>query len=157
MPRPRIFEQRTFIGFHVDYEDYLLIKELAFRERKTLSEFMRDAIREYIAQKYRENILKAQDYEQLVKAGETINELSLKLNYSMFKVNVKEAEKILLGLKKMIPRRLDWFSALEKLKRQVNKCFQIANQLPKPPEKEMKKLIEIVNEMEQLVEKSKIG
>ena len=154
MPRPRKFNQMTLIAFAIDYEDYLLIKELAFKERKSVSEFIREALREYVAQKYRENIIRAQDYEQLVKAGETINELTLKLNYNMFKINVKEAEKILEGLKKMIPRKLDWFSALEKLRRQVNKCFQIANQLPKPPEKEMKKLIEIVNEMEQLVEKS---
>jgi len=150
MPRPRIFEQRTFVGFFIEYEDYLLIKELAFRERKTLSEFLRDAIREYIAQKYRENILKAQDYEQLVKTGETVNELTLKLNYTMFKINVKRAEELLLGLKRIVRRRLDWFSALEKLRRQVNKCFEIAKTLPKPPEREMKKLIEIVNEMEEI-------
>ena len=137
MPRPRIFNQMTLVAFAIDYEDYLLIKELAHKERKTISEFIRDALREYIAQKYRENIIRAQDYEQLVKTGETINELSLKMNYTLFK-------------KRIVRRRLDWFSALEKLRRQVNKCFEIAQKLPKPPEREMKKLIEIVNEMEEI-------
>ena len=150
MPRPRIFNQMTLVAFAIDYEDYLLIKELAHKERKTISEFIRDALREYIAQKYRENIIRAQDYEQLVKTGETINELSLKMNYTLFKMNVKRAEELLLGLKRIVRRRLDWFSALEKLRRQVNKCFEIAQKLPKPPEREMKKLIEIVNEMEEI-------
>jgi len=150
MPRPRIFNQKTFIGFFIEYEEYLLIKELAFRERKTISDFLRDAVREYISQKYKERLTKAQDYETLVKAGETINELSLKMNYTMFKMNVKRAEELLLGLKRIVRRKLDWFTALEKLRRQVNKCFEIAQKLPKPPEREMKKLIEIVNEMEEI-------
>jgi len=139
--------------FAIEYEEYLLLKELSHKRMIPVSELLREAVREYIAQKYRENIVRAQDYEQLVKAGETINELTLKLNYNMFKINVKKAEELLLGLKKMVRRKLDWYTALERLRKQINKCFEIAKALPKPPEKEMKRLIEIVNELEEISRK----
>ena len=153
MPRPRKLNQPIIMTFAIEYEEYLLLKELSHKRMIPVSELLREAVREYIAQKYRENIVRAQDYEQLVKAGETINELTLKLNYNMFKINVKKAEELLLGLKKMVRRKLDWYTALERLRKQINKCFEIAKALPKPPEKEMKRLIEIVNELEEISRK----
>ena len=150
MPRPRKFEQRAFVGCYVEYETYLLIKELAFRKRMTLSDLLREAIEEYLRRHYREKVLRAQSFEDLVRTGETIQELEFKMSYLMLKEQVKLAERHLQALARTRKGTMDWYQRLGQLEAVVKKAFSLASKLPKPPEREVKRLIEIMSTLEAL-------
>jgi len=141
--RPRVLNNPKVVPIILEYDEYLILKEVAFREGKSVSEIIRELVRDYLASRGIKQVLEPP------QAGGEINPklLRKRLDYYEFKEAVKRCEMIYKRLKTLKKKDLIYHNTLESLKDSIRKAISISSRLPSPPEKYMKILIEIMNDV----------
>jgi len=148
MPRPRKLNQLTIVTFGIDYEDYLLLRELAQRKGISLSELLREIIDDYLARcQLKEKKIVAQDSGfSIMKTIEytlLISELEECLPYLRRYVNI---------LKSSIPKSPKWLDAKRKSTKLIKKVYAIIQKLGIINNKKVKEAIKLINEFQKCIE-----
>ena len=143
MPRPRKLNNPKAIIVYIEYEDYLALREIAFNEGKSFGDVIREAISEYLKQKL------VMSVPQIPQSGGLVTPVQLRkrLQYFEFKELVKKCEALYERLKRMRKNEIYYTPTLDNLKATLRKAIDLASKLPSPPQTQLKKLLNIMNEL----------
>ena len=142
--RPRILNNPKVVPIVFEYEEYLALREIALKEGKSVSEIIRNLVRDYITTRGIQLVLSPP-----LGGGEvTPQKLKLQLAYMEFKQLVKTCEMIYAQLLKKRKKDIYYYDQIERLKNTIKKAISLASRIPSPPEKYMQKLFKIMNSIE---------
>jgi len=142
--RPRLLNNPKIVPIIFEYEEYLALREIAFREGKSISEIIRELVKDYISSRGIQLVISPP------KAGGEVTpqKLKLQLAYIEFKQTVKTCEMIYNQLAKNQKKDIYYYDRMERLRNAIKKAIALASRIPSPPEKYLQKLFKIMNSIE---------
>ena len=149
MPK-RVFGDRPYriIGVAIDYETYLLLRELALRKEMQLSDLLRDIIDEYLE--------KSGLKEKEVVAHDSGISIMKTIEYTILTTELSEylpyLRREIEMLKSTIPKSQKWIGAKNRAMKLIKKIYAIIQKLGVINNKNVREAIKLIHEFKKCVE-----
>lgn len=148
MPRPRELENPRIVPVYLEYEQYLLLNEIALRKEISLSKLLREVIDEYLEKRGLKE-QKAVAHDCGISIMKTIEYTILTTELSEYIPYLKREIEI---LKSTIPKSRRWIGAKNRAMKLIKKIYAIIQKLGVVNNKNVREAIKLIHEFKKCVE-----